>query len=166
IAKARASLVWDGEARVVRLVVAGDSGARVDVTASGLLADLDARRDPHQPLRVENFTSRPVVVRLTIAVDNAYLPHLLRRCADAALRALFAFDALELGEAVGLSDVHRAIHRVDGVVSVDVEEFRFATQARGSVEPRLLIGPNELIWIDDPDDLRVTVPGEAAGGGA
>ncbi|HEU0236993.1 MAG TPA: baseplate J/gp47 family protein [Candidatus Limnocylindrales bacterium] len=163
IAKARASFVWDGEARVVRLVVAGDSGAHVDVAASGLLADLDTRRDPHQPLRVENFTPRPAVVRLTIAVDSAYLPHIVRRDADTALRALFAFDALELGEAVGLSDVHRAIQRVDGVVSVDVEEFRFATQARGTVEPRLLVGPNELIWIDDPDDLEVIVPGEPAG---
>ena len=164
IAKARASLVWDGEARVVRLVVAGVSGAHVDVAASGVLADLDARRDRHQPLRVENFTPRPTVVRLTIAVDQAYLPHIVRRDADAALRALFAFDALELGAAVGLSDVHRAIQHVDGVVSVDVDEFRFATQARGTVEPRLVVGPNELIWIDDPDDLEVIVPGEPAGG--
>ena len=166
IAKARASFVWDGEARVVSLVVAGDAGARIDIAGSGLLADLDTRRDPHQPLVVRNFEPRPVAVRLSIAVDDAYLPAVVHREADAALRALFAFDALELGEAVGLSHVHRAVQGVEGVTSVDVDEFRFTTQPAGTAKPRLVVAPNQLIWVADPDDLQVTGPGAPAGAAA
>jgi predicted phage baseplate assembly protein len=161
IAKARASFAWDGEGRVVDLVVAGDGGTSVDIAASGLLADLDARRDRYQPLVARNFERRPVAVRLSIAVDEAYLPSTVRREADAALRALLAFDALELGAAVSLSDVHRAVQQVDGVVSVDVDEFRFVTQAAGTCDSRLLVAPNQLVWVADPDDLVVTVRGSS-----
>ena len=164
IAKARATLAWDDEARIVRLVVAGDAGADVDVTASGLLADLDARRDAHQPLDVTSFTRRPIIVRLTITVDDAHVRHVVRQHADAALRDLFAFDALELGEAVSLSDVHRAVQNVEGVVSVDVDDFRFQDEAVGTAKPRLLVRPEELVWVDDPEDLRVSVVGDPAGG--
>lgn len=177
IAKARASFVWDGEGRVVSLVVAGDGGAEVDITGSGLLADLDARRDPHQPLVVRNFERRPVAVRLSIRVDPAYVPLTVRQDAEAALRDVLAFDARELGEAVSLSDVHRAVQSVAGVVSVDADEFRFRPPAAGAEErqeragprelpapePRLLVAPNELIWVADPDDLLVTVLGSQAG---
>jgi predicted phage baseplate assembly protein len=163
VAKARASFVWDGEGRIVNLVVAGDDGATIDIAGSGLLADLDVRRDPHQPLVVRNFQRRPVVVRLSVAVDDRYVALTVRRAADAALRGLLAFDALELGEAVHLSDIHRAIQHVEGVVAVDVDEFRFTTQPVGTLEPRLLVAPHELVWVADPDDLEVTDAGGPAG---
>lgn len=165
VAKARASFVWHGEARVVSLVVAGIAGATVDIAASGLLGDLDTRRDPHQPLIIKNFERRPIEVRLSIQVDEAYVSHTVRQQADAALRELLAFDARDLGEAIHLSDVHRAVQRVAGVVAVDVDVFRFKPAAgapTGSstdlVKPRLLVAPNELVWVEDPDDLRVIDP--------
>jgi uncharacterized phage protein gp47/JayE len=155
VAKARASFIWDGEGQVVNLVVAGNGGVPIDIAGSGLLADLDARRDPHRPLAVRNFVRRPVVVRLSVIVDDAYVALAVRRAADAALRARFAFDAVELGEAVHLSDVHRAVQDVDGVVAVDVDELRFTNQPPGTLSPRLLVAPDELVWVADPADLEV-----------
>ena len=79
-----------------------------------------------------------------------------------ALADLFAFDNLELGQTIHLSDVHKAIQGVDGVVAVDVDEFRFKHPAdrvdRGGddlVQPRLLVAAGEIAWVEDPDDLRI-----------
>lgn len=163
IAKAAASWTWDGEQRVVELVVAADGGAVAEPLLVELRADLDARRDPYQPLAVREFTRRPVTVALTVVVDGAYVAEDVQAGSDAALRGLFAFDALDLGRSVHLSDVYAAIQAVAGVVAVDVDVFRFKWEpdrrGRGGgdlVVPRLLIGPGDLAWVDDVDDLRVT----------
>ncbi|NIQ57894.1 MAG: hypothetical protein GWN71_32210, partial [Gammaproteobacteria bacterium] len=73
IAKARASWRWDGEQRVVDLVVAGESGASAAPLLGGLQADLDARRDPYRPLRIRDFTRLPVSVEVEVLVDEDYL---------------------------------------------------------------------------------------------
>lgn len=156
VAKARASFVWDGEGRVVRLIIAGDDGALIDVASSGLRADLDARRDPHQPLTIQNYERRNVVVKLSIVVDDAYELDSVSTDADTALRAIFDFDAIRLGQTIHLSDVYLAVQSVDGVAAVDVDEFRFPDQDEGTSEARLLIAPGELAWIDASADLEVT----------
>jgi hypothetical protein len=163
VAKATARFIWDGEGRVVNLVVAGDEGADIDVTASGLLRDLDARRDPHQPLVVRNFVKRSVSARASINIDSAYVPADVMAQGDAALRAVFAFDSVELGETISLSDIHRAIQDVAGVVSVDVDELRFMSQPSGTLEPRLLLAPDELVWVADAADIAVARAGDARG---
>jgi hypothetical protein len=162
IAKANASWRWDGESRVVDLVVAGDAGAPVAPLMSDLQADLDARRDPHRPLRIREFVRVPVSVRIDLRVDPAYHLEDVQAGAEKALRALFDFEALRLGETVHLSDIHAAIMRVEGVVAVDVDEFRFKHPAhrvgRGGdalVQPRLLLAPGELAWVEAADDLLV-----------
>jgi hypothetical protein len=159
VAKARASLVWDGEARVVELVVAGDGGASVDVVGSGLRADLDARRDPHQPLAVRGFEPLPVVVRASIVVDDAHSQVTVRQDVDEALRDLLDFESLDLGQSVSLSDVYRAAQRVSGVVSVDVDEFRGAEMGEGEVAARLVVKPFQLLRVEDAGAVVVTVAG-------
>jgi predicted phage baseplate assembly protein len=163
VAKARAQYVWDGEGRVVNLIVAGDDGMEIDVAASGLLGDLDARRDQYQPLVVRNFAKRPVVIRASVIVDSAYVAANVVAGARSALAALLAFDAVGLGEAISLSDIDRAIQGVAGVVSVDVDELRFKTQPAGRLEPRLLVAPDQLVWVEDPDDVYVGRSGDPIG---
>ena len=163
VSKARASFVWDGESRVIDLVVAGDDGAPVDIVASGLRADLDARRDPHQPLVVRNFEPRPIIVRLSIVVDAALVPEVVRQHADDALRALLAFGRLDLGEAVSLSDVHRDVQRgrrrrLRGCGRVPFQATEDAGDRR---RPRLLVAPHQLVSVADPGDLVVTVSGSS-----
>jgi hypothetical protein len=162
IAKARASWLWDGEQRVIDLVVAADRGAPAGTLLDDLDDDLAARRDRYQPLRLREFTPMPVSVAIEVIVDRAYLIEPVQDAATMALRELFAFDALDLGETVHLSDVYRAVQQVDGVTAVRVEEFRFLRpedrDRRGDddpVEPRLLIAPHELAWVDDRDHVVV-----------
>lgn len=173
IAKASATWRWDGEQRVVVLVVARDDGASIEPIASDLRADLDARRDPHQPLRLRDFVPMPVSVGLAVVVDRAHSIERVEDAADTALRAVFAFEALALGQTVHLSDVYRAVQQVEGVVAVHVEAFHFkhpaAREARGDdapVQPRLLIAPDELARVDDPDDVRVIGARHPQGGPA
>jgi hypothetical protein len=155
IAKAKASWRWDGEGRVVDLVVAGDDGQPVGAVMGDLQADLDARRDPHRPLRIREFTPLPISVAIDLVVDDDHRMDDVREAADAALRAMFEFDALGLGETVHLSDVHEAVMRTAGVVAVNVPEFRFKSDKDGAPQPRLLVGPGELAWVEERDDLRV-----------
>lgn len=163
VAKSRATWVWDGEGRVVHLVVAGDGGAGVEPIMTELQADLDARRDPHQPMRIRDFTRMPVSVDVNIVVDDAFILETVQTAADSGLRALFAFDSLDLGQTIHLSEVYKAIQAVDGVVAVDVDEFRFKypedRKDRGGdtlVQPRLLMAAGELGWVEDIDDLRIS----------
>lgn len=155
IAKARATWRWDGEGRVVELVVAGDDGQPVGGVMGDLQADLDARRDPHRPLRIREFTRLAVSVAIDLIVDDDHRLEDVREDAAAALRALFEFAARDLGETVHLSDVHEAVMRTRGVVAVNVPEFRFKSAADDAPQPRLLVGPGDLAWVEDENDLRV-----------
>ncbi len=44
----------------------------------------------------------------------------------------------------------------DGVVAVDVDEFRLKNQAAGTSAARLVIAPDELAWVEQAADLAVT----------
>jgi len=163
IAKARATRAWDGERQVVDLVVAADGGGPTAPLLPDLQADLDARRDRHQSLRLREVRRLPIRVGLAVAIDRAHEVETVRAAAEAALRALLAFDALDIGQSVHLSDIHRAVQAVPGVVAVDVDELRFARPEdrlrRGGeavAQPRLLVGPDEIASVEELDALRVT----------
>ncbi|NIQ57895.1 MAG: hypothetical protein GWN71_32215, partial [Gammaproteobacteria bacterium] len=51
----------------------------------------------------------------------------------------------------------------EGVLAVDLDVFRFKRAedragrgGDGAVQPRLLVGPGELVWVADATDLRIT----------
>ena len=180
VAKARASWAWRGERRVVRLTVAGEDGlAFGDETMGRLVRHLDARRDAHQRMEVSNY--RPVSVLLEVTVDVAgdrRAEDVGQAVRDAILTA-FAFETLELGQPVQLSEIYRVVQDVDGIVAADIDrlmikrraglsdaEFLEDLQRRGirfeggepvAVQPRLLLHPDELARIEDPtSDLDVS----------
>jgi hypothetical protein len=125
VAKAQAIWIWDGLERAIHLTVAGQRGglfAREDLRRLG--AALTSARDPNYRLRLSNFVPLPVVVRGTVLVDDRYVrDDVLAAVREATLAAL-AFDAVELGEAVHLSDLYRVIQDVPGVVAADLDELQ------------------------------------------
>jgi predicted phage baseplate assembly protein len=125
VAKAAAVWVWDGYDRAVHVTLAGPAaGVFAPDDLARLRAMLAAARVPDQRLRLANFVSLPVVLRATVAIDR----HVVRSEALAATRAAvlhaLAFDSVELGEAVHLSAIYRAIQDVPGVVSADIDELQ------------------------------------------
>jgi hypothetical protein len=90
-----------------------------------------------------------VVVRAAIGVDADRKRSQVEAAARATLLDALAFDALELGRPLGLSDVYRILQQVPGVAYVDVDELRFKDPAEqaaralepGPVQPRLAVFP-------------------------
>ena len=126
VAKARATWVWDGEEQVVCLTVAGDAGARITgTTYENLVADLNSRRDPNRKLLVNTYRKVPIQAEAVIQVHSDYVAEDVRTSAEKALQNYFAFDSLDLGQPIHLSDVYRVLQDVKGVVAVDINRLQF-----------------------------------------
>ncbi|NCC30738.1 MAG: hypothetical protein EOM24_01795 [Chloroflexia bacterium] len=125
VAKARAFIEWDREWQIVKLIVAGDDGAAVVGTSyTTLVADLDSRRDPNRKLSVHNYCPLDVQLSLRVHSDPAYLAEVVLANVRAALEAFFAFDNLQLGRTIALSEVYAVIHTAAGVVGAEISRFR------------------------------------------
>ena len=86
---------------------------------------------------------------------------LWRRCED-----YFAFDHLNLGQPIHLSDLYAVLQEVDGVVAVDIDKlgFKYAADrvSHGETavqpQPRLAIFAAELATIESVNnDLQISV---------
>lgn len=170
IAKARATWDWDGETKVVDLVVAGDDGATV-TDISALAADLDARRDRNRKLVIRGHRRVPIVIAAAVAVDPDHLPEDVAAAGDAAVRARLAFDEVDLGQTIHLSDVYGVLQGVPGVVAVDVDEFRFksdtarraARVGSAALLARVPIGRDQLAWVEAAGDVAIAARFELGG---
>jgi uncharacterized phage protein gp47/JayE len=125
VAKAQAIWVWDGLQRMIHLTVAGQEGGMfADEGLRRIAASLDRERDPNYRLRIANFTPFPVLLRASVNVDPHYVSDDVAAAARAAALGALAFDAVELGTPIHLSDVYRILQDVPGVVAVDVDELQ------------------------------------------
>jgi uncharacterized phage protein gp47/JayE len=158
VAKARASWRWDGEEQVVYLTVAGNEGAEiVGEPRKNLVNDLNSRRDPNRKMEVVAHCGIPVQVVASIKVHPAYVPEEVRVTAQKALQDYFAFDNLEFGQPINLSDIYRTLQDVTGVIAVDIDCLQFKKcedrDSHGAttqpVQGRLRISPTELAFIQD-----------------
>ena len=158
VAKARATWIWDGEEQAVHLTVAGHGGVAITgETYENLVEDLDRRRDPNRKLVVPpGYRKVPVQVEATIQVHPDYQIEEVQATARRALEGAFAFDHLEFGQSIHLSDVYRVLQDVTGVVAVVISLLRFkeATDrtnrqpTSAPVQAHLRIDPGELACID------------------
>jgi uncharacterized phage protein gp47/JayE len=125
VAKAQAIWVWDGLQRMIHLTVAGQQGGLfADEDLSRIGASLDRARDPNYRLRIANFAPFPVLLRASVKVDTHYVSDDVAAAARAAALGALAFDAVDLGTPIHLSDVYRILQDVPGVVAVDVDELQ------------------------------------------
>lgn len=159
VAKARATWVWDGEDQVVHLTVAGDEGDPITSdTYENLVKDLNSRRDPNRKMIVESYHELPTEVEASIQVDPDYVDEDVQAATENALQNYFAFENLDLGQPIHLSDIYRVLQEVEGVVAVDINRLQFkrgddrvshgATEE--PVQGHLRIFSTELAVIEDP----------------
>ena len=157
VAKARATWVWDGEEQVVQLTVAGDEG---DVIGDDVMKDLrdylDARRDPNRKLVIGPHQQVFVEIEALIQVNPYYVDEKVQAAAEDALLDYFAFENLDLGQPIHLSDIYRVLQDVEGVVAVDINRLQYKyeddqTSHGATAEPvqgHLRILPAELAAIE------------------
>jgi len=103
------------------------------VFRSALRGFLDARRDPNQPLVITDFTPVSVDLAVTIEPEPDLQAERVRADVAAALSAvrnpdgsygLFAFERLDFGLSVHLSDVYAVVQGVPGVHAALVTTFQ------------------------------------------
>jgi hypothetical protein len=148
----------------VHLVVATADGDAPPALAA-VRAFLDARRDVTVPLRLVDPMPVDVTLAAALNADPSFLTETVRNAALAALvegdppTGLFAFRRRGFGEAVPLSAVYAALHRVPGVSAVRVTRFDIA----GGAAVRDTIQASQRQWLRlRPQDCDLAVaPGGA-----
>lgn len=130
VAKASATMVWDGLDRAVHLTIAGQQGGTFSGTERRDLGErLKLVRDPNHPLRIDNYVPIAIEFHATVAVLAEYEPETVLAAARQALLQALAFDARALGQPVALSDLIRVVQDVEGVSFVDVNRLLFKKPA-------------------------------------
>lgn len=148
VARATARLV-DG---AIELTAATAEGAPLP-DRDKLFEFLDARRDTALPLVPADPVAVPIVIRLYVEIDDAFL----LRDVEAAIRAalfggdpaapgLFTFAARDLGQAAHASEVHAVLARVPGVTFGQLLAFDLSpgTKLRDVLQPR----PHQWLRLD------------------
>lgn len=184
VAKARATWVWNGEAQVVHLTVAGQQGGTFsDDALARIHTSLTDQRDPNHTLFLGNFVRVPIVVVATLRVADTHVATAVEAAARAALLRALSFEALGFGQPLHLSDIYRVLQDVAGVVWVDIDLFHFKNRssaylaargadknpvqghlriypARPNPVPPPVVLPAEQAWIEVPaQDITILTSG-------
>lgn len=136
-ARAYVTWVWNRMQRTAHLTLAGPQGAVIAPENLTLLYDqLTASRDPNRPLMLANMVRVPIVLAAKVLRDPAFEASAVADAARAALTAAFAFDAVEMGRPVHLSDVYAVLQGVAGVSAVDIDLLHLKDHADLSADER------------------------------
>ncbi len=166
VAKALAVLIEEAGEPVVRLTVAGDAGARIpDEACLKLKGYLDSRRNPECRLKILPYEKVPVEVAVKIRVHQDYEKEDVRAAVQDALTDFFAFDKLEFGQPIYLSDVYARLARVAGVTALRVTRLRFKDReenedAGDGIPEALRLEPTQLATLEVSDATVTTDLGE------
>lgn len=121
-ARAHVTWVWNRMQRTAHLTVAGPDGVALSPENLTLLYDqLTASRDPNRPLMLDNRVRVPIALAAKLLRNPAYEPDAVQAAATAAITQAFAFDRVQMGRPVHLSDAYAVLQGVAGVMAVDVD---------------------------------------------
>jgi len=141
VAKAHAAWIPAGPGRGVLVSVAGENGDAIDssdATYTNLLGALRQYGDATLSLRLESYRPATFRLRVSIKVDPDADPAIVVASARDALGAAFSFGARGFGQMVSVDEVDLVLHRVPGLVAVNVIElYRPDQGATPRLEPRV-----------------------------
>jgi predicted phage baseplate assembly protein len=160
IGKARASLAWNGQRRVVQLVVATAEGEPVDPTSDlhrHLRDGIDAVRHPNHQVLLVSFQSRPVSVGLKLAVAADRQAEEVFAAVRSALAGGFGFEQREFGQPITASEVLAVVQPVTGVVGAVLVALHL-TGTRASRSGLPPTEPTHLLTVSEPDITITELP--------
>lgn len=124
IGKARGDVLWvDGASRIFLTVAGATGGPPGDDILDNLVSSIAGASDPAQRFDVAPFAQRYFSVKGAVTVDPRHVAKDVVAAVVAALRDGFGFAAREIGQPVTAAEVMARVHRVAGVVAVDLEEL-------------------------------------------
>lgn len=139
LGKAQAALVWNGEARALHLTVASVAGGSLERSSDlyrTMLASFRALGHGRQRVHVDSYTPRFFAVEARLWIAPGLQPARVLDDVTQALRQTFSFERRAFGQGVAASEVIAVIHRVSGVVAVDLDSFRDSQEPHtGTVQP-------------------------------
>jgi len=126
IGKSSAVRLSDGRQLTVHVTIAGVEDSPIDVGSdlyANLLTSLQTYGDPYQPVELAVRRVRLIVLAATVGLSNGYFWDDVAPNVRAAVLALFAFNARELGQAAFQSEAVAAMQAVKGVAWVNITTF-------------------------------------------
>jgi len=126
IGKVQATLLWNGERKMVHLTVAAADGGDVDETSDlykNLIAGIDGARHQDQQVRVDSYQPITFNVKARVRVNSDYVVQDVLAVVSDALQEAFSFDMRNFGQAITPSEVLAVMQKVKGVVAVDLDEL-------------------------------------------
>jgi predicted phage baseplate assembly protein len=134
IGKAQAVALWSGEAQIVHITVATESGGAVTGTLLTNLRDaIDAARDPAQRVALGSFQRRYFHLKAGILIDPAYRWSDVEAAVRGAIQTAFAFDRRGFGQPATAAEIMDLIHDRRGVVAVDIDELHVVDESGNPV---------------------------------
>jgi predicted phage baseplate assembly protein len=137
IGKARANPQWNGEQRIVRLVVAAEDGAPVDPSSAlftNLRDGIDAARHAGHQVVIDPFHPRPFLVALGVTVTPDRLAADVFAAVTASLNETFSFERRDFGQRVAASEVLATVQAVPGVRGAVLTALHFTETPAQRVE--------------------------------
>jgi hypothetical protein len=117
--KARASLLWRGNDRLVHVTVGTATGATppdADPSLTTLRDAMEGMRDPFLPLVVQGYAPVPFDIAATVGVDDRYVASDVQAAVATALGAAFGYAARDFAAPVTGAGILAAMQAVTGVV--------------------------------------------------
>lgn len=124
IGKAQATLLWNGERRLVHLTVAASGGSAIDKASDlyqNLVDGIDAARHAEQPVCISPHVEIKFTLKARVATDEDLVRDDVLAEVTTALTDAFSFEARSFGQAVTSSEILAVMQRVTGVVAVDLD---------------------------------------------
>jgi hypothetical protein len=138
IAKAQAQVLELPAGATIAITIAAPSGTLLTPASpvwQNLLSALRKSGDPHVAVELLAYEPKTFELGLKLRLDPAYERSGVFGRVEAALRSHFGFDARNLSQPVQQSDVVATIHRVPGVVAVDLTTLDMTAPADGGGAP-------------------------------
>ncbi len=166
IGKAQATLLWNGERRLIHLTVAGADGSAVPEESDlydNLRDAIDAARHVDEQVELDTYAALTFTLEARVLVDAAYVAEDVLAAVREALVAAFSFEARAFGQTVTASEVLAVAQQAHpGVVAVDLERldgrdpFAFPRLPAGIARWESgVILPAQLLTVD-PDGITLS----------
>jgi Baseplate J-like protein len=126
IGKAQATMLWDGEQRLVHVTVAaanGDVVAEDSPLFQNLRLAIETSGDAGQPFQLASYQPRWFNVEANMLVDERYVAETVMADVIALLQHTYAFQQRTFGQPVTQSEIVARVQSVAGVVSVVLQKL-------------------------------------------
>ena len=174
ISKAKSVWVWENTKKAVHITIAGDDGGEVPESSllyTNLKESIENNLSQKTSFTIENYLPKYFTFTGSLQVDPRYEFDKVHEEIIKSIREQYSFENREFGQSVALSELIGFIHRIDGVIAVDIDTLYIITADTSAPIPadqpaKLLVArlaekgaehanPAELLLItDEPIQLK------------